>query len=102
VIPDAVSHAPTSGSGCGAPRAAATRHAAATAADISGASSTGHATTGPILNTTASYSISAWVNMTNLPTHNATIAAQSGTTASAFYLGHLDKKTVDITERTGR
>jgi hypothetical protein len=48
---------------------------------------TGYASTsGAVLDTTRSFSISAWVNMTSLPTHNATIAAQNGTTVSAFYL----------------
>jgi Concanavalin A-like lectin/glucanases superfamily len=50
---------------------------------------TGYAiTSGPVLDTASSFSISAWVNMTNLPTRNATVAAQNGTTASAFYLGY--------------
>jgi hypothetical protein len=41
---------------------------------------------GPVLDTTASYSVSAWVKLSNLPTQNATVIAQNGTTASAFYL----------------
>jgi YD repeat-containing protein len=44
------------------------------------------ATSGPVLDTTASYTVSAWVNMASLPAHNATIVAQSGTTNSAFML----------------
>ncbi|MFD7540923.1 LamG-like jellyroll fold domain-containing protein [Streptomyces sp. NPDC059819] len=44
------------------------------------------ATNGPVLDTSASYTVSAWVNMASLPTHNTTIVAQSGTNASAFYL----------------
>ncbi|AYG78396.1 tRNA(Glu)-specific nuclease WapA [Streptomyces hundungensis] len=44
------------------------------------------ATNGPVLDTSASYTVSAWVNMASLPTHNATIVSQSGTNASSFYL----------------
>ena len=45
---------------------------------------TATATTG-VLNTAGSYSISAWVKMTNTTTYN-TIAAQAGTNSDAFYL----------------
>lgn len=44
------------------------------------------ATNGPVLDTSSSYTVSAWVNMASLPTHNATIVAQNGTNASSFYL----------------
>jgi hypothetical protein len=43
-------------------------------------------TTGPVLNTTASFSISAWANLSSLSNGYATIAAQSGTQNAAFYL----------------
>ncbi|WP_034266557.1 LamG-like jellyroll fold domain-containing protein [Actinospica robiniae] len=47
----------------------------------------GYATTsGAVLDTTGSYSISAWVNLSQIPTGYATIAAQAGTQASGFYL----------------
>ncbi|SDO89899.1 LamG-like jellyroll fold domain-containing protein [Actinacidiphila guanduensis] len=42
--------------------------------------------TGPALDTTGSYSLSAWVKLSSLPAHNATVAAQSGTVNSPFYL----------------
>ncbi|MCX3058344.1 LamG-like jellyroll fold domain-containing protein [Streptomyces beihaiensis] len=49
--------------------------------------STGNATTGgQVLDTTGSYSVSAWVDLDSLPTHNATVAAQDGTEDSAFLL----------------
>lgn len=39
------------------------------------------ATSGPVINTTGSFTVSAWVDLTALPTHNAAIAAQdSGAT----------------------
>ncbi|MEV8547249.1 LamG-like jellyroll fold domain-containing protein [Streptomyces sp. NBC_01261] len=48
---------------------------------------TGYAAgSGPALNTAASYSVSAWVKLSSLPTRNATVAAQDGTQNSAFYL----------------
>ncbi|MFJ2631624.1 LamG-like jellyroll fold domain-containing protein [Streptomyces sp. NPDC087422] len=56
------------------------------AATFAGTSGQQIATNGPVLNTAGSYTVSAWVNMASLPTHNATIVAQGGTTASAFYL----------------
>ncbi|MGW4286258.1 LamG-like jellyroll fold domain-containing protein [Streptomyces sp. NPDC004673] len=46
----------------------------------------GVATNGPVLDTTASYTVSAWVKMSSLPAHNASIVAQTGTTNSAFML----------------
>ncbi|MFI1035873.1 LamG-like jellyroll fold domain-containing protein [Streptomyces sp. NPDC020951] len=39
-----------------------------------------------VLDTTGSYSVSAWVNLASLPTHNVTVAAQDGTEDSAFFL----------------
>ncbi len=49
--------------------------------------STGNATAGgQILDTTGSYSISAWANLSSLPTHNATIASQDGNQNSPFSL----------------
>ncbi|MFR0359253.1 LamG-like jellyroll fold domain-containing protein [Streptomyces sediminimaris] len=50
--------------------------------------STGNATTGgQVLDTTGSYSVSAWVDLASLPTgSNAAVAAQDGTENSAFYL----------------
>ncbi|MEU0030046.1 LamG-like jellyroll fold domain-containing protein [Streptomyces sp. NPDC006335] len=38
------------------------------------------------LDTTRSYSVSAWVKLSSLPTHNATIAAQDGNQTSPFML----------------
>jgi hypothetical protein len=47
---------------------------------------TGAATTaGPVLNTAASYTVSAWVNMANTNTYN-TAVSQEGVTAPCFYL----------------
>ncbi|MFC4036690.1 LamG-like jellyroll fold domain-containing protein [Streptomyces polygonati] len=40
----------------------------------------------PVLDTSGSFAVSAWVKPTSLPTHNMTIAAQEGTTNSAFAL----------------
>lgn len=56
------------------------------AAAFAGTSGQQIATNGPVLDTTASYTVSAWVNMASLPTHNATVVAQNGTTNSAFML----------------
>ncbi|NUS09891.1 MAG: Teneurin-1 [Streptomyces sp.] len=44
------------------------------------------ATNGPVVDTTSSYTVSAWVNMPSLPARNATVVAQSGTNNSAFML----------------
>ncbi|WP_268982802.1 LamG-like jellyroll fold domain-containing protein [Streptomyces sp. HF10] len=41
---------------------------------------------GQVLDTTGSYSVSAWVNLSSLPTHNATVASQPGSQNSPFYL----------------
>ncbi|OLE21762.1 MAG: hypothetical protein AUG49_21225 [Catenulispora sp. 13_1_20CM_3_70_7] len=41
---------------------------------------------GPVLNTAGSYSVSAWVDISSLPTHNQTVAAQDGAVNSPFYL----------------
>jgi hypothetical protein len=43
-------------------------------------------TSGAVLDTTASFSVSAWVKLSSIPTYNATIAAQDGVVNSAFYL----------------
>jgi hypothetical protein len=43
---------------------------------------------GPVITSTTSFAVSAWVNMSSLPTHNATVAAQDGTEDSGFYLGY--------------
>ncbi|MFF3919951.1 LamG-like jellyroll fold domain-containing protein [Streptomyces sp. NPDC001852] len=49
--------------------------------------STGYAASnGQVLNTAGSYSVSAWVDPSSLPTHNATVAGQDGSQASPFYL----------------
>ncbi|MGW5658681.1 LamG-like jellyroll fold domain-containing protein [Streptomyces sp. NPDC003758] len=56
------------------------------AATFDGTTSTGIATNGPVLDTTTSYTVSAWVKMSSLPTHNAAVVAQTGTTNSAFML----------------
>ncbi|MFG2149532.1 LamG-like jellyroll fold domain-containing protein [Streptomyces sp. NPDC048696] len=56
------------------------------AATFAGTSGQQVATNGPVLDTSASYTVSAWVNMASLPTHNATVVAQNGTNASSFYL----------------
>ncbi|MBD0739400.1 LamG-like jellyroll fold domain-containing protein [Streptomyces sp. CBMA29] len=40
----------------------------------------------PVLDTSGSFSVSAWVKPGSLPTHNMTIAAQEGSQNSAFYL----------------
>jgi hypothetical protein len=44
------------------------------------------ATTGPVLNTAASFTVSAWVKLPALPTNHATVFAQEGTNNSGFYL----------------
>jgi hypothetical protein len=43
---------------------------------------------GPVITSTSSFTVSAWVNLSSLPTHNATVAAQDGATDSGFYLGY--------------
>lgn len=43
---------------------------------------------GPAITSTSSFAVSAWVNLSSLPTHNATVAAQDGSTESGFYLGY--------------
>ena len=51
--------------------------------------STGYGTTtGPLLNTAASFSISAWADLSSLPTTNAIIASQDGTDDSGFFFGY--------------
>ncbi|GAA2882278.1 hypothetical protein GCM10010524_13610 [Streptomyces mexicanus] len=56
------------------------------AANFAGTSGQQIATNGPVLDTSASYTVSAWVKMSALPTHNATVVAQTGTANSAFML----------------
>jgi RHS repeat-associated protein len=56
------------------------------AATFAGTSGQQIATNGPVVDTSASYTVSAWVDMASLPTHNAAVVAQSGTTNSPFYL----------------
>lgn len=52
---------------------------------LDGATGTATSST-PVLNTQASFSVSAWVKLPSLPTHNMTIAAQEGTQNSSFLL----------------
>ncbi|WP_316743236.1 LamG-like jellyroll fold domain-containing protein [Streptomyces sp. MK7] len=56
------------------------------AANFAGTSGQQIATNAPVLDTSASYTVSAWVKMSSLPTHNATVVAQTGTANSAFML----------------
>ncbi|MFF8592679.1 LamG-like jellyroll fold domain-containing protein [Streptomyces sp. NPDC015220] len=56
------------------------------AANFAGTTGQQIATNGPVLDTTASYTVSAWVRMSSLPTHNATVVAQTGSANSAFML----------------
>lgn len=44
--------------------------------------------TGPVITSTSSFAVSAWVYLNSLPTHNAAVAAQDGTTNGGFYLGY--------------
>ncbi|MFI9274558.1 LamG-like jellyroll fold domain-containing protein [Kitasatospora sp. NPDC052896] len=44
------------------------------------------ATSGPVVNTTGSFTVSAWVNFSSTPTANATVLAQNGTQGSSFSL----------------
>ena len=57
-------------------------------ATFAGSSGQGIATNGPVLNTSAAYSVSAWVNLSSLPTHNAAVVAESGTETSEFVLAY--------------
>ncbi|MEU0604101.1 LamG-like jellyroll fold domain-containing protein, partial [Streptomyces sp. NPDC006393] len=57
------------------------------AATLNGTSS--HLTTsGPVLDTSSSYTVSAWVKLDSVPTHNSTVLSQDGTHRSPFYLGY--------------
>ncbi|MER6978251.1 LamG-like jellyroll fold domain-containing protein, partial [Streptomyces carpinensis] len=56
------------------------------AADFAGTTGQQIATNGPVLDTSASYTVSAWVKMSSLPNHNETVVAQTGGTNSAFML----------------
>ena len=56
-----------------------------TVADFDG--STGYAaTSGPVVDTSGSFTVSAWAYLTSLPTHNSTMVSQQGTNDSSFYL----------------
>ncbi|AZM77875.1 LamG domain protein jellyroll fold domain protein [Streptomyces sp. KPB2] len=46
------------------------------------------ATSGQVLETRASYTISTWARLTEAPTHNSTVLSQDGTHRSPFYLGY--------------
>ncbi|MFH9292839.1 LamG domain-containing protein [Streptomyces sp. NPDC017520] len=50
-------------------------------------------TSGPVIDTRASYTVAAWVRM-DVPTRNATVFGQKGVNRSPFYLGyeHTSKK----------
>ncbi|WSS24443.1 FG-GAP-like repeat-containing protein [Streptomyces sp. NBC_01190] len=56
-----------------------------TVLNLDGTAGTATSTT-PTLNTSGSFTVSAWVKPASLPTRNMTIAAQEGTQASSFYL----------------
>lgn len=43
-------------------------------------------TAGPVITATSSFAVSAWVKLSSLPTRNATVVAEDGSTESAFYL----------------
>ena len=43
--------------------------------------------TGQVVTTSGSYTVSAWVKLSSVPTHNATVVSQAGTSNSGFYLG---------------
>ena len=56
-----------------------------TVADLDG--STGYtATAGPVVDTTGSFTVSAWANLSSLPTSNATILSEQGNNDSSFFL----------------
>jgi Concanavalin A-like lectin/glucanases superfamily len=58
-----------------------------TALAVSG--STGYAaTSGPVVNTSRAFTVSAWVRTSSLPSGNMTAVAQSGSFGSGFYLGY--------------
>jgi hypothetical protein len=46
------------------------------------------ATSGPIVNTADSYTVSAWVKLDSVPGYNETVLAQDGGIDSGFYLGY--------------
>ncbi|MFC1434545.1 LamG-like jellyroll fold domain-containing protein [Streptacidiphilus sp. N1-3] len=58
------------------------------AATFAGSTGQQIATNGPVLNTASPYSVSAWVDLSSLPTHNAAVVAQSGTENSGFVLAY--------------
>jgi large repetitive protein len=55
-------------------------------ASFAGASGQQILTSGPVLDTSASYSVSAWVNLATAPTSYETVASQDGSLNSGFYL----------------
>lgn len=57
-----------------------------TSAQFAGTTGQQIATNGPVLDTTGSYTVSAWVDMSKLPTRNVTVVSQTGTNNSAFEL----------------
>ncbi|MFD7368484.1 LamG domain-containing protein [Nocardiopsis alba] len=57
-----------------------------TAAQVGGNSML--ATDGPVVDTSGSFSVSAWVYLDELPTGNATALAQAGESGSGFHLGY--------------
>ncbi|MEU3213802.1 LamG domain-containing protein [Nocardiopsis alba] len=57
-----------------------------TAAQVGGNSML--ATDGPVVDTSGSFSVSAWVYLDELPTGNATAVAQAGESGSGFQLGY--------------
>ncbi|HET9896450.1 MAG TPA: LamG-like jellyroll fold domain-containing protein [Streptosporangiaceae bacterium] len=56
-----------------------------TVADFDGTSDYAE-TASPVVDTTGSYSVSAWVNMSSMPTRNATIVSQQGNVNASFCL----------------
>ena len=54
---------------------------------LNGTSQAG-ATSGPAVTATSSFAVSAWVKLASLPTGNAAVVAQNGSTASGFVLGY--------------
>jgi hypothetical protein len=45
-------------------------------------------TSGAVLDTSSTFTVSAWVKLSAIPTHDAVVAAQDGNSASGFYLGY--------------
>jgi RHS repeat-associated protein len=53
-----------------------------------GASGSAACTTGPVVDTTRSFSVTAWVKLSSLPTSNKYAVSQDGTRRSGFLLGY--------------